>query len=96
MGIGERLVFAADLTARASTKLRMNYVLSSPTKSGGRRVKTYTLKTTTIQAGQTIELSRQYAQKSTSTVTLVPGEYTLQIQVNGRRSKPVVFNVTEG
>ncbi|MFF5019507.1 hypothetical protein [Streptomyces sp. NPDC001165] len=94
--IGERLVFAADLTAAASTKLRVNYVLSSPTKTGGRREKAYVLKTTAVHAGQTIELSKQHTLKSTATVTLVPGEYTLEIHVNGRRSEPVAFEVSKG
>lgn len=93
--IGDRLVFAADLTAAASTQLRVNYVLSSPTKTGKRRVKAYVLKATAVQAGQTLQLSKQHALKSTSTVTLVPGEYTLEIQINGRSSTPVAFTVAE-
>ncbi|MFI6528236.1 hypothetical protein [Streptomyces uncialis] len=93
--IGERLVFAADLTATGAAKLRVNYVLSSPTKTGKRRVKAYVLKTTAVQAGQTIELSKQHALTSTSTVTLVPGTYTLEIQVNGRPSAPAEFHVAD-
>ncbi|MEU9167662.1 hypothetical protein AB0D34_07665 [Streptomyces sp. NPDC048420] len=94
--LGETLVFAADLTASASTNLRVNYVLCSPTKTGKRREKAYVLKTTAAQAGQTITLGKQHLLRSTATVTLMPGEYTLEIHVNSRRSEPVAFHVTEG
>ncbi|MFD4610054.1 hypothetical protein ACFWOT_18525 [Streptomyces sp. NPDC058440] len=93
--LGDRLVFAADMTAAASTKVRVNYVISSPTKTGKRRVKAYVLKTTTVQAGQTIELCKEHALKSTATVTLIPGTYAIEIQVNGRSSAPVEFTVVE-
>ncbi|MEU1076203.1 MULTISPECIES: hypothetical protein [unclassified Streptomyces] len=93
--LGDLLVFAADMTAAASTKVRVNYVISSPTKTGKRRVKAYVLKTTAVQAGQTIELSKGHALKSTATVTLIPGTYSIEIQVNGRSSAPVEFTVVE-
>ncbi|MCQ1577108.1 hypothetical protein [Streptomyces parvus] len=93
--IGERLVFAVDLTATGAAKLRVNYMLSSPTRTGKRRVKAYVLKTTAVQAGQTIKLSKQHALTSTSTVTLAPGKYTLEIQVNGRPSAPAEFHVAD-
>ncbi|MFD7615578.1 hypothetical protein [Streptomyces sp. NPDC059802] len=93
--LGDQLLFTADLTATAATRLRINYVLSSPTKTGKRRVKAYVLKTTALAAGQRIELSKQHALKSTATVTLVPGTYTLEIQVNGRPSAPAQFHVAD-
>ncbi len=93
--LGETLGFAADLAASAATKLRVNYVIFSPTKTGRRREKAYVLKTTEAQAGQTIELGKQHPLRSTATVTLMPGTYTLEIHVNGRRSAPVHFQVAE-
>ncbi|WP_369228491.1 hypothetical protein AB5J52_48480 (plasmid) [Streptomyces sp. R39] len=93
--LGDTLVFAADLTASALTNLRVNYVLSSPTATGKRREKAYVLKTTAARAGQTIMLGKQHPLRSTATVALVPGRYTLEIHVNGRRSEPVAFHVTE-
>ncbi|WP_435058089.1 hypothetical protein [Streptomyces sp. bgisy060] len=93
--LGDRLVFAADLTAAATANLRVNYVISSPTKTGKRRVKAYVLKTTAIQTGQTIELGKEHTLKSTATVTLIPGTYAIEIQVNGRSSAPVEFTVVE-
>ncbi|MGC5346999.1 hypothetical protein [Streptomyces sp. DT171] len=93
--LGETLGFAADLTAAASAKLRVNYVLSSPTKTGKRREKVYVLKTTEAKAGQTIELGKRHPLRSTATVALVPGAYTLLISVNGRRSAPAEFQVSE-
>ncbi len=93
--IGETLVFAADLTAQGDAKVRVNYVVDSPTKTGKRRQKVYVLKTTEIQAGQSIELGKRHVLKSTATVALVPGDYALEIHVNGRRSEPAAFRVTD-
>ncbi|WP_331726159.1 hypothetical protein [Streptomyces sp. NBC_00470] len=93
--LGNQLVFTAELTAAAEANLRVNYVIYSPTKTGKRRVKAYVLKTTTVQAGQTIRLGKEHALKSTATVTLIPGTYAIEIQVNGRSSAPVEFTVVE-
>ncbi|MFI9311003.1 hypothetical protein [Streptomyces triculaminicus] len=94
--LGETLAFTADLTASASTKVRVNYAISSPTRTGKYREKAYILKTTAAKAGQTIALSKQHLLRSTATMTLMPGKYTLEIHVNGRRSVPAEFHVTEG
>ncbi|MFI6277897.1 hypothetical protein [Streptomyces sp. NPDC050988] len=91
--IGDTLSFAADLTASAAAKLRVNYVISSPTKTAKRRVKVYVLKTTAIAAGQTIALSKRHSLRSTATVALMPGSYTLELQVNGRKFGVEEFQV---
>lgn len=94
--LGDSLVFSADLTGLGSAKLRVNYVLSSSTRSGKRREKVYVLKTTEISAGQTVGLSKQHPLRSTASMTLIPGTFTLELHVNGRRFDPVEFEVVEG
>ena len=93
VAIGDSLVFSADLTAVASAKLRVNYVISSPTKTNKRREKVYVLKTTAVESGQTTTLSKQHSLRSTATVPLMPGSYTLKLQVNGRGFGETEFQV---
>lgn len=94
--IGDALVFSADLTATAAAKLRVNYAISSPTKTGKRREKVYALKATEVDAGQTICLGKRHVLQSTATVTLMPGIFMLELSVNGRRFGPAEFEVVEG
>ncbi|WP_331732515.1 hypothetical protein OG613_48125 (plasmid) [Streptomyces sp. NBC_00015] len=91
--IGDTLSFAADLTATAAVKLRVNYVISSPTKTAKRRVKEYLLKTTEVEAGRTIVLSKRHSLRSTATVALMPGSYTLELHVTGCRFDTEAFQV---
>ncbi|MFM9462732.1 hypothetical protein ACKI1K_07740 [Streptomyces scabiei] len=91
--IGDTLSFTADLTAAAASKLRVNYVISSPTRTAKRRVKVYVLKTTEVEAGQTIALSKRHCLRSTATVALMPGSYTLELQINGRSFGTEEFQV---
>ena len=92
---GDTLEFAVDLTTTAPAKLRVNYVISSPGQRGTRREKVYFLKTATATPGQTLQLAKQHALRSTSTSALTPGAYTLAIQVNGRRLSHADFHVVE-
>lgn len=94
--LGVPLGFTANLTASAAPRVRVNYAISSPTRTGKNREKAYVLKTTAVRAGQTITLSKQHLLRSTTTMTLIPGTYTLEIHVNGRRSTPAEFHVTQG
>ncbi|MEU0108297.1 hypothetical protein ABZ313_23465 [Streptomyces sp. NPDC006251] len=93
--IGDTLSFAADLTATSAAKLRVNYVISSPTKTDKRRTKAYVLKTTEVKAGQTITLNKRHSLRSTASVSLIPGSYTLELQVNGSRFTTKEFQVLE-
>lgn len=89
---GEALGFAVDLTAASQAKLRVNYVISAPGQRGTRE-KVYLLKTATAPAGQTLRLAKQHALRSTASSALRPGQYTLTIQVNGRRLDAAQFQV---
>ncbi|MFI0813812.1 GNAT family N-acetyltransferase [Streptomyces echinatus] len=70
--VGDTLAFSADLRATAAANLRVNYVISSPTKTAKRRVKAYVLKSTEVEAGQTVALSKRHSLRSTAGVTLMP------------------------
>lgn len=90
---GETLAFTTELSATAPAKLRVSYVISSPTLTGTQRQKVYFLKDVKAGAGQTLNLAKAHALRTTATTTIRPGDYTLTLQVNGRRFAPSPFQV---
>ncbi|MFF6772711.1 hypothetical protein ACFY8W_04015 [Streptomyces sp. NPDC012637] len=92
---GDHLLFAAALTASAPARLRISYVLTSPTARGSTRRKVYELKDVSVDAGQVLDLVKAHPFRSTATHTIRPGTHSLEIQVNGRRFPAVTFTVVE-
>ncbi|WP_432156149.1 hypothetical protein [Streptomyces sp. bgisy153] len=93
---GDTLAFAVDLSASASARLRVSYVISSTTQTGKLRQKVYFLKEAVTETGQLLRLAKDHVVRSTATSTIRPGTYTLELQVNSRRFAPTEFHVVEG
>ncbi|MFF5962784.1 hypothetical protein ACFY64_03350 [Streptomyces collinus] len=92
---GDTLAFSADLAATAAAKLRVCYVISSPTKRGTPRRKVYILNECEVAAGQNVNLAKAHRFRSTANYVIQPGTHSLAIQVNGRRFSPAEFEVVE-
>jgi hypothetical protein len=48
------------------------------------------------EAGQNLRLAKEHVLRSTAASTILPGTYTLELQVNSRRFAPAEFHVVEG
>ena len=92
---GDTLSFSADLTTTASAPVHVMYVISSTTPTGKPREKTYFLVRGTAEPGRGLRLAKNHVLRSTATVKLTPGPYSIALQVNGRRFLAADFRVLE-
>ncbi|MEU8333855.1 hypothetical protein AB0J14_37470 [Micromonospora arborensis] len=92
---GETLAFSADLLAEATVPLHVSYAICSTAQRGKRREKVYFLSRVTAKPGQPVTLSKEHPLRSTGTAAVVPGAFTLQIQVNGQRFPVGQFQVAQ-
>jgi 3-methyladenine DNA glycosylase AlkC len=90
---GDTLSFSATLTSSAPAPVHVMYVISSTTQRGALREKVYFLTRSVAEPGQPLPLARPHLPRSTATMKLTPGLYSLAIQVNGRRFPAVPFQV---
>lgn len=92
---GGTLSFSADLTTTATAPVYVMYVISSTTRTGKPREKAYFLLRGAAEPGRELRLAKDHVLRSTATVKLFPGEYSIALQVNGRRFPSAAFHVRE-
>ncbi|MFE7354234.1 hypothetical protein ACFU8Q_13770 [Streptomyces sp. NPDC057543] len=90
---GDTLSFSATLTTTAPVPVHMMFVISSTTRTGKPREKLYFLLRSTGKPREKLPLAKDHVLRSTSTVELTPGAYSIALQVNGRRFPEVTFRV---
>ncbi len=92
--IGEKLKFSINIKAEKTTKLIIDYIISFQTKSGSFSEKVYKLKKLQLKKGETIVLSKKHLfKKNMSTRKLHKGIHKITIQINGRISKTIEFEL---
>ncbi|MGW1107373.1 hypothetical protein [Streptomyces sp. NPDC002540] len=92
---GDTLSFSATLTTSAPVPVHVMFVISSTTRTGKPREKVYFLLRGTGKPGEELPLAKDHVLRSTSTVELTPGAYSIALQVNGRRWPAAAFRVQE-
>ncbi|MFI9042082.1 hypothetical protein, partial [Streptomyces sp. NPDC053726] len=92
---GDTLSFSATLTTTAPVPVHVMFVISSTTRTGKPREKVYFLLRSTGKPGEKLPLAKVHVLRSTATVELTPGAYSIALQVNGRRFPEATFRVRE-
>lgn len=92
---GGTLSFSAALVATASVPVHVMFVISSTTQSGKPREKVHFLLRGTAEPGRELQLAKDHVLRTTATVKLTPGAYSIGLQVNGRRFPETAFHVRE-
>ncbi|MFD4943577.1 hypothetical protein ACFWNT_13795 [Streptomyces sp. NPDC058409] len=92
---GDTLSFSATLTTTAPVPVHVMFVISSTTRTGKPREKVYFLLRSTGKPGEKLPLAKDHMLRSTATVKLTPGAYSIALQVNGRRFPEATFRVRE-
>ncbi|MFG2631796.1 hypothetical protein [Streptomyces sp. NPDC048473] len=92
---GDTLSFSATLTTTAPVPVHVMFVISSTTRTGKPREKVYFLLRSTGKPGEKLPLAKDHVLRSTATVELTPGAYSIALQVNGRRFPEATFRVRE-
>ncbi|MER8084233.1 hypothetical protein ABTZ57_03475 [Streptomyces sp. NPDC094048] len=92
---GGTLSFSATLTTTAPVPVHVMFVISSTTRTGKPREKVYFLLRSTGKPGEKLPLAKDHVLRSTATVELTPGAYSIALQVNGRRFPATAFRVRE-
>ncbi|WP_030841482.1 hypothetical protein [Streptomyces sp. NRRL S-475] len=90
---GDTLSFSAALTTTAAVPVHAMFVISSTTPTGKPREKVYFLLRGTAEPDRKLLLAKDHVLRSTATVKLTPGAYSIALQVNGRRFPSVAFTV---
>ncbi|WP_405735070.1 hypothetical protein OG607_41845 [Streptomyces sp. NBC_01537] len=92
---GDTLSFSAALTTTVTAPVHVMFVISSTTQGGKPREKVYFLLRGTVEPGRELQLAKDHVLRSTATVKLTPGAYSVAFQVNGRRFPATAFHVRE-
>ncbi|WP_406499877.1 hypothetical protein OG936_35305 [Streptomyces sp. NBC_00846] len=90
---GDTLSFSATLTTTRAVPVHVMFVISSTTRTGKPREKVYFLLRSTGRPGEKLPLAKDHVLRSTATVELTPGAYSIALQVNGRRFPEATFRV---
>lgn len=93
--VGESLEFsfAVDSTSKKSQTLLLDYLIHFKKGSGKLSPKVFKLKSTTLQAGQSLSFTRAHALKPMTTRTLYSGEHLLELQINGVSFGTLLFTL---
>ncbi len=93
--IGDVLDFSFILQSPRKTSCIVDYILTSPKKLRKRGSKVYKIKKLILSPNTpTIFTKRHKLHKTATTYTLLPGKYTLSIQINGKILHEHNFHVT--
>ncbi|MCM2579732.1 hypothetical protein [Streptomyces meridianus] len=92
---GGTLRFSAALTSTAAAPVHVMFVISSKTQGGKPREKVYFLLRGTAEPGHELQLAKDHVLRSTATVKLAPGVYSIALQVHGRRFPATAFHLRE-
>lgn len=90
---GDTLSFSATLTATATTPVHVMIVIATTGPTGHPREKVSFLRRATAKSGRDLPLAKHHPLRSTARWRVVPGSYSLALQVNGRRFPAVTFTV---
>jgi 3-methyladenine DNA glycosylase AlkC len=87
VSIGDSVTLASTITAAGTTRegssVRVDYALSSPTKTGKIARKVFRLADATLAPGDSWQVSKTHAFVHRSIRTVYPGEHTFELLVNG-------------
>jgi 3-methyladenine DNA glycosylase AlkC len=87
VSIGDSVTLASTITAAGTTRegssVRVDYALSSPTKTGKIARKVFRLADATLVPGDSWQVSKTHAFVHRSIRTVYPGEHTFELLVNG-------------
>ncbi len=94
INIGESISFAFDVTAEADEELVIDFKVIYPLPTGKHSEKVFKLKTASMNAGDTLHITKNHAFRKMTTKKLYTGEYELQVQVNGKTGAHANFSIT--
>ena len=77
------LSFRLESTAATAQRLVVDYIVHYVKKSGGSSAKVFKLKELTLEAGQSLSLSRTQSIRDFTTRVHYPGRHEVEIVVNG-------------
>jgi 3-methyladenine DNA glycosylase AlkC len=94
---GGSLTFSATLTntGAAPATILVDYVLHHRKANGTRTPKTFKLTTRTLVPGETLDLRRTHSFRPITTRRYHPGGHAIELQVNGTRTPPVEFDLSD-
>ena len=94
--LGEALDFTVSMTSTSDgdQKLIIDYVIHHMKANGKLSEKVFKLKTVTLKAAETLEISKSHLFKSITTRRYYSGEHLISILVNGKGSQTLSFNLS--
>lgn len=93
LAIGESATLTARLTASQDTRVMVDLVIEYVKANGTRSPKVFKWAKRELAAGETVELAKSLAFVPRSTRRLYPGEHAARLQLNGRRTDAVPFEL---
>lgn len=93
--VGDYLEFTFDLVSEGTTEqnLAIDFIIYFLKANGKHAPKVFKLSTKTLQPGEKISLKKRHSFKKIGIRPYYAGEHRLAIQINGKESEPVVFEL---
>lgn len=91
--IGDSISFTFDVIAEADEKLVIDFKVIYPLPTGKHSEKVFKLKTASMNAGETLHITKRHAFRKMTTKKLYTGEYALLVQINGKAMANTLFHL---
>lgn len=95
IGLGDTLDFTVSITStsKEDQKLIIDYVIHHMKANGKRSEKVFKLKTMTLKASETLDISKSHLFKNITTRRYYSGEHLINILVNGEANQTLSFDL---
>ena len=95
IGLGDTLDFTVSITStsKEDQKLIIDYVIHHMKANGKHSEKVFKLKTMTLKASETLDISKSHLFKNITTRRYYSGEHFINILVNGNANQTLSFDL---
>ncbi len=91
--INESVEFSFEIEGKKEENLIIDYKIIYPNPTNRHSEKVFKIKTATIKKGERLVVVKKHAFKVMTTKKLYSGEYTLEVQINGRTLASTMFSL---
>jgi len=89
--IGESLIFSFEILANEKTSLMIDYNINYPMAKGKRSEKVFKIKKICLNKDESFKIEKKHGFKVMTTKKLYTGDYTLNLQINGKSYSKIKF-----
>ena len=94
--LGDRLAFSLELVSESASPqpIIVDFIVHHRKSNGSLSPKVFKLKTLTLPAGQSVQISKNHPMKPITTRAYYAGQHALEVQINGESVGQLVFELS--